>query len=156
MQIQVLLIGIGNINKINMKNSFNYIAYRVFEYFNRKDEALAVSRTIDFLALFQGALIIPLFIIVNLFTKINPQVFGVDNRIKYYIGIPLAVFLILLNSFLYKKKLKGDSLQQLKEKYHKDRYKLNIWFIFLAPVIFVLILPILYGVFNGTLRVVHP
>lgn len=135
---------------------FNYIAYRIFTYFNRTDSALAVSKTINFLALFQFSLLVPLFIIINIFTELNPQMFGEDNRVKYYIGIPLAIIFIAINNYLFKKKLRDDeSLQKLKERYHQDRYSINIWFIFLAPLFFVLICPILYGLFNGTLHVVY-
>jgi len=135
---------------------FNYIAFRVFKYFNHTDSELAVSKTINFLALFQISLLVPLFIIINIFTDFNPQIFGDDNKIKYYIGIPLAIIFISVNNYVFKKKLKANGLQRLKEKYQKDTYDINIWFIFLAPVIFALIFPILYGLFNGTLRIVHP
>jgi hypothetical protein len=135
-----------------MKNIFDYIAFRVFEYFIQKDEALAISRTINFLVLFQCSLIVPLFIIVHMFTQIDPQIFGVDNRIKYYIGIPLALILIALNTFFYKNKLTGESLKNLLNKYHKEKYSLSIWIIFLSPVVFVFFCPIIYGAINGTLH----
>jgi len=135
-----------------MKVMFDYIGYRVFEYFNKKDEAFAASRTINFLALLQGSLIVPLFMIVNLFTRIDPQIFGENNRIKYYIGIPLAIILIAINSYVFKNKLKGERLKTMQEKYHKESYLFSVWWIFLAPVFFVLILPIIYGAINGTIH----
>lgn len=131
---------------------FDYIGYRVFEYFNKKDEAFAVSRTINFLALLQGSLIVPLFMIVNLFTQIDPQIFGVNNRIKYFIGIPLAIILILINSYIFNKKLKGDGLKTLQEKYHKENYSFSVWWIFLSLILFVFLLPIIYGAINGTIH----
>lgn len=131
---------------------FDYIGYRVFEYFYRKDETFAVSRTINFLALLQGTFIVPLFIVINLFTRIDPQIFGENNRIKYYLGIPLAIILIAINSYVFKNKLKGESLKTLQEKYHKECYSFSIWWIFLAPIFFVLIFPIIYGAVNGTIH----
>jgi len=130
---------------------FNYIGYRVYEHFQKKDSETAVSKTINFLSLFQGTLIVPVFMAINLFTKIDPQIFGVDNRIKYYIGIPLAAVLILINSLFFKKKLIGNQLSELKKKHHKERYILPIWVIFIAPVFFVFVLPIAYGALNGTI-----
>jgi len=135
---------------------FDYIGYRVFQYFHKKESETAVSNTINFLSLFQATLIVPVFITINLFVKIDPQILGVDNRIKYYIGIPLAAVLILINSVLKKKKLSGNKLSELKNKYHKERYVLPIWMIFSAPVFFVFVLPIVYGAMNGTLHVVYP
>lgn len=130
---------------------FNYIAYRVFEHFHKRESESAVSKTINFLALFQGTLIVPVFMAINLFTKIDPQVFGQDNRIKYYIGIPLAVILIIINTIFFKRKLKGEQLKVLEDKYYKERYLLPTWIIFAAPIIFVFVLPIAYGALNGTI-----
>jgi len=130
---------------------FNYIVYRVFEYFNKKENATAMSKTINFLALFQGTLIVPVFMSINLFTKIDPQIFGENTRIKYYIGIPLAAVLIIVNTIFFKRKLKGEQLKVLEDKYHKERYILPTWIIFATPIIFVFILPIIYGVLNGTI-----
>lgn len=135
-----------------MKDMFDYIGYRVFDYFNKKDEAFAVSRTINFLTLLQGTLIVPLFMIVNLLTQIDPQIFGVNNRFKYYIGIPLAIILIVINSYVFKKKLKGEGLMTLREKYYKESYSFSVWWIFLAPILFVFIFPIIYGAINGTIH----
>jgi len=133
-----------------MKHIFDYIAYRVFEYFKRKDESMSVENSIYFLGLFQGALIVPLFIVINLFIKLDPRVFGDDPRAKYYIGFPLAVILLILNSLIYKRKLKGEKLKQLEKKFHKEKYKIPVWAIFSAPVFFVIVCPILYGLINGT------
>jgi len=124
---------------------FNYIAYRVFEHFHKKENETAISKTINFLALFQGTLIVPVFMAINLFTKIDPQIFGENTRIKYYIVIPLAVILIIVNTVLFKKNLKGETLSILKNKYHKERYLLPIWIIFATPIIFVFVFPIVYG-----------
>jgi hypothetical protein len=131
---------------------FDYIGYRVFEYFNKKDKAFTVLNTINFLVVLQGSLIVPLFIFVNLFMRIDPQVFGENNRMKYYIGIPLYIILIAINSYIFKKKLKGEGLKKLKEKYHKERYSLSIWWIFLSPIFFLFIIPIILGAINGTLH----
>ena len=131
---------------------FDYIGYRVFEYFNKKDKGFAVLNTINFLALLQGTSIVPLFIVINLFTRIDPQVFGENNKMKYYIGIPFYIILITLNSYIFKKKLKGERLKALQNKYHRERYPFSIWWIFLAPIFFVFIIPIIYGALNGTIH----
>ena len=135
---------------------FNYIAYRVYEYFKGKDNELALTRTINFLALFQGTLIIPLFILINIIIDIDPQKFGENPRIKYFIGIPLAFILIMLNNQLFKRKLEGEKLKEMENKYHKKKYKLPIWMIFISPVLFVFICPMLYGLINGTIHIAHP
>ncbi len=131
---------------------FNYLIYRVFEYFDKKDTSLAITRTIGFMVLFQISLLIPLYIIINIVFKFNIQVFGSDFNAKYYIGVPLAVFLLILNSLFFRKKLQGESLRKLHAKYHRDRYFVPIFFIFLVPVILVFVFPIIHGALNGTLH----
>ncbi len=112
---------------------------------------MATSNTVNFMVLFQASLLVPLVLILNLFTKLDPQILGVDNRIKYYIGVPLAIILIILNSYWIKRKLKGEKLNDLRNKFQKEKYKVPIWIIFSIPVLFVFVSPIIYGIINGTL-----
>lgn len=134
----------------------NYIAYRVFEFFEKKDSTLSIFRTINFLTLFQVSFLVPIFILFNSFLKEHINTISTVDRIEYYLGIPLGIVFILFNSFLYKKKLTGESLSRLKEKFHKEKYSLSVWVFFLTPVILVFVIPIVYGLLNGTIRVVHP
>lgn len=135
-----------------MKDMFDYIGYKVFEYFNTKDESFAVSRTINFLALFQGSFIVPLFVIASILTQIDPQIFGGDNRVKYFIGISFAVTLMIINTYIFKRKLKGDGLRVWQKKYHKENYFFSVWWIFFSPIFFIFIFPIIFGVINGTIH----
>jgi amino acid permease len=112
---------------------------------------MAISNTVNFMVLLQASLLVPLILIINLFTKVEPQMLGVDNRIKYYIGVPLAIILIILNSYWIKRKLKSEKLNDLRSKFQKEKYKVPIWVIFSIPVLFVFICPIIYGMINGTL-----
>jgi len=132
----------------------NYIALRVFEFFDKKDKYLSMSRTINFLSIFQISLMIPFFVLINILTKVSNTDISYFNGVEYYIGIPIGLFFIAINTFIYKKKLAGEGLHRLKEKYHRDRYFLSVWAILLTPPILVFIVPVLYGVLNGTLHVI--
>ena len=129
---------------------FDWVIYRTFEHFNKRDASMAISNTVNFMVLLQASLLVPLILIINLFTKVEPQMLGVDNRIKYYIGVPLAIILIILNSYWIKRKLKSEKLNDLRSKFQKEKYKVPIWVIFSIPVLFVFICPIIYGMINGT------
>ncbi len=135
-----------------MSNIFDYIGYRVFEYFNVKDETHSVSRTISFLSILQITLLVPLFLIINSVTKTDLQEIVDYNRFKYYVGIALALVLIVLNTYFFRKKFKRENLKILQDKYHKEHYPFSIWWIFLAPIFFVFIIPIIYGALNGTIH----
>jgi uncharacterized sodium:solute symporter family permease YidK len=131
---------------------FNYIVFRVFLYFNNKDSELAMANTINFMALFEGSLLVPLFLIFNGITKVYTTPDNPNARMKYYIGIPLAIILIIANTKLLKRKLTNVSLEKLKMKYSKNEKQISIWFIFLTPIFFVFITSMIYGALNGTLR----
>jgi len=135
-----------------MSNIFDYIGYRVFEYFNEKDETHSVPRTISFLSILQITLLVPLFLIINSVTKTNLQEIGDYNIFKYYIGLALAIVLIMLNTYFFRKKFKEENLKILQDKYHKKHYSFSIWWIFLAPIFFVFIIPLIYGALNGTIH----
>ena len=75
------------------------------------------------------------------------------EEFKYFIILPLGAILALINTSIYKIKLKGESFNRLKEKYHKERYAIPIWVIFITPIICVFIIPMIYGALNGTLKV---
>jgi len=135
-----------------MSNIFDYIGYRVFEYFNKKDETHSLSRTISFISILQITLLVPLFLVINSVTKIDLQEIGDYNRFKYYIGIALAIVLIMLNTYFFHKKFKGENFKILQDKYHRKHYPFSIWWIFLAPIFFVFIIPIIYGALNGTIH----
>lgn len=132
---------------------FDWVIYRTFEHFNKKDASVAILNTVNFMGLLQASLLVPLMLIINLFTKVDPQMLvGVDNNIKYYIGVPLAIILFILNSYWIKRKLKSEQkLNDLRNKFQKEKYKVPIWVIFSIPVLFVFICPIIFGMINGTL-----
>ncbi len=132
----------------------NYIAYRVFEFFDKKDNKQSTSRAIAFLAILEMSFIIPLFIIFNFFFKVNFDKISSINGVEYYFAFPVTIIFMLINNLFFKNKFKGESLTRLKAKYHKEKYVLPIWIIFLIPIICMFIIPIIYGALNGTLRVV--
>ena len=134
---------------------FNYITYRVFNHFKKRDnEESAAFSTILFLGIFQVSLLMPVFIIVNLFFEIDlKEILGEDENIKYYIGIPMMGLSYVISNSIFKKKIKGQQYEELKKKYHKDKYIIPIVVIILSPFFFTLVVPIIYGALNGTLRI---
>ena len=135
-----------------MVRAFNYIVFRVFEFFNNKQDDQAMQKSIYFIVIFQATMLVPLFLFFRLFIEFDPHIFGDDNRVKYYIGIPLAIALLYFNGRVYKKKLNGERLEEMRKSYQQEKYKIPIWVIFIIPVIFIIVCPILYGAISGTLR----
>lgn len=130
----------------------NYIIYRVFSYFNESDKSLSRFKTIGFLTLFQISLMVPMFILINIFIRIEPQLLIKSNVYKYFIGIVL-ILLMSINGVLFAGKLKEESLVAIREKYYRDKYVIPIWIILVAPVFFVFVCPIIYGIINGTIHI---
>ncbi len=131
---------------------FDYLVFRVFEDLDNKKNEDAKDYSINFIVLTQATLVIPLSLFFRLFIEFDPQILGNDKRIKYYIGIPLATVLYLINGTIYKRKLNGEGLENMRKRYHKEKYKIPIWVIYAIPLIVILVFPILYGLINGTLR----
>ena len=131
---------------------FEYLIFIVFDYFYRKNPKLARTHTINFMVLLEASAVVPLFILVNLIYRISDSIEDRNDNMKYYLGIPLALGLIFLNTLLLKNKLTRDRLQEFKSKFSIDNKKL-VWLIFITPVIFVFVIPILYGALNGTLKI---
>ena len=102
---------------------FDWVIYRTFEHFNKRDASMAISNTVNFMVLLQASLLVPLILIINLFTKVEPQMLGLDNRIEYYIGVPLAIILIILNSYWIKRKLKSEKLNDLEQNFKEKNTK---------------------------------
>lgn len=133
----------------------NYIAYRVFVHFDRSDKSLSRFKTIGFVTLFQISTVVPIFLLVNMFKRIELQLLIEEVAFKLSIGVMLFL-LMAVNGLLFTRKLKGVKLVAMREKYHRDRYIIPIWVIFTAPVFFVFICPIVYGIINGSIHIAAP
>lgn len=130
----------------------DYLAYRVFQFFIKKNIQLAKSNTINFMILFEISIVIPIFFLLNgIFhfynTPENPEL-----RLNYYTAIPIAIILYFANSYYFKQKLVYDEPNELHNRYKDKCQFIPIWLIFISPIIFVFLTPIIYGFINSTLR----
>jgi hypothetical protein len=66
--------------------------------------------------------------------------------------LPIIIIVLLINHRYWSKKLNSENkLKELYAKYHRDKYLISVWVIFLTPVFIVFICPIIFGALNGTL-----
>jgi len=107
------------------------------------------------MVLFEASLIVPIFMIFNGIFHFFSSPENPNLRMKYFIGIPLAVILIIGNTFYFKRKLTKTGIEKLRTKFYGKENLIPIWIIFIAPIIFVFVLPILYGWINGSLRIIN-
>jgi len=133
----------------------DYIFYRVFQYFDKKNPSMTKSNSVNFMVLFEASLIVPIFMIFNGIFHFFSSPENPNLRMKYFIGIPLAVILIIGNTFYFKRKLTKTGIEKLRTKFYGKENLIPIWIIFIAPIIFVFVLPILYGWINGSLRIIN-
>src|SRR5690554_6440188 len=134
----------------------NYIAFRVFESFDKKDDSFVLkkTRTLGFLLLAEVSLFIPLLMIVNLFYHLDPKELFEEASFRYAWGF-VAVILYVVNLLFFNSNFKeSEKYSILYHRFHKDRYLLKTWMIFSTPIINVFLIPIVYGALNGTLRIV--
>lgn len=128
------------------------IIFRIYDYFEQKDQTSATQNSIYFIAILLGSLIVPIFMIANLILDFYVAPTSPDPRMKYYIGFPLALICYILSRSIIKRRLTKEKVEELRKKYSKIKYRLSIWVIFMIPVFNVFIVPIFYGLLNGTLR----
>ena len=134
----------------------NYIAFRVYESFNKKNESFSFSklRTLGFLLLFEVSLFLPMVMIINLFIHFDPKELFGESHFRYGFAI-IALILFALNYSNFNRKLKNpENYSVLHDRFHKESYLFKTWMIFIIPIVNVFILPIIYGALNGTLRLV--
>lgn len=135
-----------------MKSFLDYIGYRVFEYFESKDKALAKIRTINFIALLQGSFLVPIFMVIKFISQYDSTQIIENQNWKYYFGIPVAIILMTLNTYYFRKRLNTDGIKFLRARYHQKKHSFSVWWIFLAPIFFTFILPMVIASLNGTLH----
>ncbi len=128
----------------------NYIIFRVYSYFKSKENGR--DKTTNFLAMLAGSLLYLLFFIVNGLTKIYVNSDYPNPRMKYYIGIPIAIILLKLSQIVISRKFNNNGFVKLEEKYKGRKNFMPIWVIFIAPILIIVGVPIIYGFINGTLR----
>ncbi len=133
---------------------YNYIAYRVYEYFELiNGKNIGLFNTKAFLTILQISLLVTLFVIFEAFFHINPkEIIGNNENLIYYIAILIVVILYYFNVILLNKRFEGANFQMIRLKYNKSKYKIPIGLILLSPAFFLFGVPIIYGALNGTLR----
>ena len=127
---------------------FNYLIYRVFRHFHRNENKKAISRTVNFLVLLEGSLVVPLFMFINVLVKHGTHGFLGENKLMFFIGIPLAELAILAHSSMIKKSLSGEKFKHSRNRYQKGKYHLPIGVIFALPILFIFVFPV---ALNGSL-----
>lgn len=121
---------------------FNYLTYRIFDFFYKDNNEKAVSKTVNFIVLLEGSLIVPIFMLINALGSQGSSNFGGNSKLIYLIGIPLAEILILLHSTIVKRKLTFEHLDNLDDKYYRKKHKLPMLFILAAPLFFIFVIPV--------------
>lgn len=129
----------------------DYIIFKTYTFFKKRDEKLAKERTINFLVVFVTSLIYVLFFIVNGIFKFHKTPTTTNPHLKYYIGIPMYVIMYLLFRKYISKMIDIKGLSSLETRF-KDNNAIPIWLIFSLPVILFILTPIIYGLINGTLN----
>jgi len=120
---------------------FNYLTYRIYNFFYKDSNEKAVSKTINFLVLLEGSLVIPIFMLINMLQSKGALSIGEYSNFIYIVGIPVAEILILIHSVYVKRRLTWKRMDLLDDKYFKKKYRLPMFFIFMVPVVFVFIIP---------------
>ncbi len=130
----------------------DYLLFRIYDYFYKKKPSEAYENTINFLVILIASLLVPFLMILILIIGFDFLPPISNKNIKYLIGVPMAVILLFICNRVVRRRITNDRISLLRRHYYKDQYFISIWVIFMIPVFNVFVLPIIYGLLNGTLR----
>lgn len=127
------------------------LLFRIFHFFYKRDPQLAYGRTSNFMAIFLISFIVPIFFILKFVIGFNISLKSSNMHIRYLIGVASIMIMFLCNRIV-KVKLKRDRIEELKNQYKIQKYRVSIWLIFLMPIFNLFICPIIYALLIGTIR----
>ncbi len=131
-----------------MKAFFEYLYFRVYEFFARRNDSLEGWFTFSFMTLFLVSFIMPIGLIVRWMAGIHGPLIQIDEVV---LQISLLIVFPSLSFLLYRWTIAKDKYNKVYTRYHKDRYRLPIWVIFATPAFNVLITPVIYGLLTRSL-----
>jgi len=130
----------------------DYIIFRVYKYYERKERGLAKTSTIGFVVILMTTVLYTLFFIANGFLKFFRTPESPDPAMKYYIGITLCLILYPVSIYLTLKRTGKTGLPKLERRFKNREKVIPLWIIFITPAVLFIVTPIVYGLINGTLR----
>lgn len=92
---------------------FDYIFFRTYDFYKRRNSDIPLDRGIQLLSIIQGVLLIDIIMIVDFFENINNR--EVVN--KYILGFPVAIALLVINEIRYKRMGKKNQFAPFYERW---------------------------------------
>jgi hypothetical protein len=122
-----------------MNKIFDYIFFRTYSFYEKKGSDISVARGVNLVSIIQGSFILALIMIIDFRFDI------IDRRYvnKYTLGLPLAIFIIVINHIRYTRMGKRNQFKPLYERWENEDRVGRIW----KGILIVLAFPIfLFGV----------
>jgi hypothetical protein len=95
---------------------FDYVFFRVYDFYKRKNSDIPIDRGIQMLSIIQGTLLMGIIMIVDFFeTVINREVAN-----KYIIGVPVAIAILIINEIRYKRMAKKNQFALFYERWENE------------------------------------
>lgn len=135
-------------------NIFNYLLFRLYEFFSKRDKSFLLVNISIFLIACQCSFFLFIYFIGSLiFDFSNIRLFVTTHREnKFFIIAPIALILFILNYVYLSKKEHLGIFNELEKKYKRDKYWLPMWIIFSIPIMITLVAVLTPGIVNGTAR----
>lgn len=149
-----------------MRKIRDYIYYRVYELSVRNGQKRKVKHNIEGAAVDNANYSVEMYqlLCVEILFYIALGIIEFDmNPIRnFYIihkkeiviilGVLLLIWVLLTNK-RYKNKVKNGWLDELRLKYHKEKYSFSAIWIIVFPFVMILVVPIVFAMIKGTLRI---
>ncbi len=126
---------------------FDYIFFRAYDFYKRKNSDIPIDRGIQLLSIIQGVFLVDIIMIVDFFDNvINREIVN-----KYILGVPVAIFILILNEVRYKRLAKKDKFISFYERWGDEDKKLskrNGIIIVALPIFLLFGIPVLLWLIN--------
>jgi len=121
---------------------FDYIFFRTYDFYKRRNSDIPIDRGIQLLSIIQGVLLMDIIMIVDFFESIiNREVVN-----KYILGVPVAISILIINEIRYKRIGKKNQFASFYERWDsedKNLRKRKGIIIVLLPVFLLFGIPLL-------------
>ena len=134
--------GIGMRKNKFMFAVFDYIFFRTYDFYKRRNSYIPIDRGIQLLSIIQGVLLMHTIMVVDFFENI------IDREVvnKYILGVPVAITILIINEIRYKRMGKKNQFAPFYERWgdeDKILRKRKGFVIVLLPVFLLFGIPLL-------------
>ncbi|WEK33955.1 MAG: hypothetical protein P0Y53_15815 [Candidatus Pseudobacter hemicellulosilyticus] len=124
-----------------MYKMFDYIFFRIYDHYRKKESDIPVDRGIQFLSITQLFMIFGILLVVDYCTGVIQQL----NTNKFILGLPVALLVMVVNEIRYKRMAKKNDFGPFYQRWENEApavRKRNMILLVMLPVLLLFGIPL--------------